>query len=235
MKSKFTLEINKPCSEEFSDFKKTELGGFCGSCQKEVIDFTGWNSQEIINYFNNNSYQKTCGRFNDYQLGAYVEPTKPSRLSYFKGIGVACLSLFSFGISNAQKENTPTEIVAQKFKNQKNTKPQNTFIVKGVVSDESGPLPGVSILLQGTTIGTETNFDGEYEFPRQLKKGDVLIFSFVGMDTKKIIVKNEETATAISMDVTLESYLCVLTGEVSIKKPFKSKKSFWKKKFKNEK
>lgn len=235
MKSKFTLEINKPCSEKFSGFKKTELGGFCGSCQKEVIDFTGWSSQEIINYFNNNSHQKTCGRFNDYQLGSYVEPTKPNRLNYFKGIGVACLSLFSFGISNAQKENTPTEIVAQKLKNQKNTKTQNTFVVKGVVSDEAGPLPGVSIHLQGTTIGTETNFDGEYEFPRQLKKGDVLIFSFVGMDSKKIIVENKETAATISMNVTLESYLCVIAGEVSIKKPFKSKKSFWKKKFKNEK
>lgn len=230
MKSKFTLEINKPCSEKFSDFKKTKLGGFCGSCQKEVIDFTGWSSQKIINYFNNNSNQKTCGRFNDYQLGSYIEPTKPSRLSYFKGIGVACLSLFSFGISNAQKENTPTEIVAQKLKNQKNTKPQSTFIVKGVVSDESGPLPGVSILLQGTTIGTETNFDGEYEFPRQLKKGDVLIFSFVGMDSKKVIITNKNLAAKTILQVEMKMSSCVLMGEVSIKKPFKSKKKFWNKK-----
>ncbi|CAL2075926.1 carboxypeptidase-like regulatory domain-containing protein [Tenacibaculum sp. 190524A05c] len=229
MKSKFTLEINKPCSEKFSGFKKTELGGFCDSCQKEVIDFTGWSSQEIINYFNNNSNQKTCGRFNDYQLGSYVEPTKPNRLNYFKGIGVACLALFSFGISNAQKENTPTEIVAQKLKNQKNTKPQNTFVVKGVVSDEAGPLPGVSIQLENSIVGTESDFDGKFVFPQKLKKGDVLIFSFVGMDTQKIKIENDTSVSNIELKVNIEMAGCVFLGEVTVKKPFKSKKKFWKK------
>ena len=89
MKSKFTLEINKPCSKKFSGFKKAELGGFCGSYQKEVVNFTGWSFHDIINYFNNNSNQKTCGRFNDYQLGTYAKPTKIKRLSIFKNVGIA--------------------------------------------------------------------------------------------------------------------------------------------------
>ncbi|MCB0486275.1 MAG: SusC/RagA family TonB-linked outer membrane protein, partial [Flavobacteriaceae bacterium] len=58
--------------------------------------------------------------------------------------------------------------------------------VTGTVSDESGPLPGVSILVKGTTVGTETDFDGKYAI--QVKTGDVLVFSYVGMLTQQVTV-----------------------------------------------
>jgi len=53
--------------------------------------------------------------------------------------------------------------------------------VSGVVSDDSGPLPGVSVIIKGTTTGTETDFDGKYSI--QANEGDVLQFSYVGMQT----------------------------------------------------
>ena len=53
--------------------------------------------------------------------------------------------------------------------------------ITGTVSDESGPLPGVSVLIEGTTTGTETDFDGNYSI--SASSGDVLRFSFVGMTT----------------------------------------------------
>ena len=34
--------------------------------------------------------------------------------------------------------------------------------VSGIISETSGPIPGVSILLKGTSSGTETDFDGKY-------------------------------------------------------------------------
>ena len=58
-----------------------------------------------------------------------------------------------------------------------------TKTVTGTVTDESGPLPGVSILIKGTTTGTETDFDGKYSI--STKAGDVLVFSFVGMATQE--------------------------------------------------
>ena len=50
--------------------------------------------------------------------------------------------------------------------------------VSGTVSDKSGSLPGVSIIIKGSTKGTETDFDGKYSI--QAKTGDVLVFRYLG-------------------------------------------------------
>ncbi|MDJ0645715.1 MAG: carboxypeptidase-like regulatory domain-containing protein [Flavobacteriaceae bacterium] len=57
-------------------------------------------------------------------------------------------------------------------------------VVSGTVSDESGPLPGVSIRIKGTAYGTETDFDGNYSI--KVNNEDVLVFSFIGFTTKEI-------------------------------------------------
>ena len=70
--------------------------------------------------------------------------------------------------------------------------------INGTVSDESGPLPGVSVVIKGTTSGTETDFDGIYSI--KAKTGDVLKFSFIGMSTKEVTV-----GTSSTMNVVLEA------------------------------
>lgn len=59
--------------------------------------------------------------------------------------------------------------------------------VSGTVSDESGlPLPGVNIIVKGTTNGTQTDFDGKYSI--NANAGDVLTFTYVGLKTQEITV-----------------------------------------------
>ena len=61
-------------------------------------------------------------------------------------------------------------------------------LLKGIVKDKAGePLPGVTILIEGTTIGCATDIDGKYSLtlPGEVK-GVVLVFRFVGMETKKV-------------------------------------------------
>ncbi len=54
--------------------------------------------------------------------------------------------------------------------------------ISGVVTDEGNiPLPGVNILVKGTTNGTQTDFDGKYII--QTDSGDVLVFSYIGLKT----------------------------------------------------
>lgn len=74
---------------------------------------------------------------------------------------------------------------------------QNTKI-KGTIIDESGvPLPGVNILVIGTSRGALSDFDGNYEITAT--SGEQLSFSYVGMKTKVVTVSNSNT-----INVTLQ-------------------------------
>lgn len=55
---------------------------------------------------------------------------------------------------------------------------QEQTITGTVKDDEDTPLPGVNITVEGTSKGTSTDFDGEYEI--EAEEGQVLIFSSVG-------------------------------------------------------
>ncbi|XRE44436.1 Putative von Willebrand factor, vWF type A domain protein [Tenacibaculum discolor] len=83
--------------------------------------------------------------------------------------------------------------------------------ITGVVSDESGPLPGVTIVVKGTTNGTETDFDGKYSIPAT--QGDVLVFSFVGMKTVEEKVKESSVINIImKSDNLLEEVVVAAYG-----------------------
>ena len=69
--------------------------------------------------------------------------------------------------------------------------------VSGTVSDNTGGLPGVSVVIKGTSTGAETDFDGKYSI--RAKSGDVLVFNYLGYKT---VEKTVGSANVI--DVTLE-------------------------------
>lgn len=63
---------------------------------------------------------------------------------------------------------------------------QNVIRVEGTVTDDIGlPLPGVNVVVRGTTTGTQTDFDGNYSI--LINAGDVLVFSYVGFGSQEII------------------------------------------------
>jgi len=67
--------------------------------------------------------------------------------------------------------------------------------ITGVVSDDQNmPLPGASVLIKGTTIGTQTDFNGNYTL--EANQGDTLVFSYVGMETQEVVVGNNSTIDA---------------------------------------
>ncbi len=66
-------------------------------------------------------------------------------------------------------------------------------VVKGnVVSSSNEPLPGVTVLIKGTTSGTVTDIDGNYTLPN-VPDDAVIQFSFVGMETQEIDVDGQST------------------------------------------
>lgn len=80
-----------------------------------------------------------------------------------------------------------------------------TIDVKGVVKDAlSGEvLPGVSISIKGTTLGTETDFDGLYSFPK-ISKGSILVFNYLGYKKKEVVVADSEIIN-VSIEQSTES------------------------------
>ena len=63
--------------------------------------------------------------------------------------------------------------------------------ISGIVSDNSGPLPGVNVSVKGSPKGVQTDLDGKYAI--KAKVGDVLEFSFLGMDSAKKTVGTSST------------------------------------------
>ena len=79
--------------------------------------------------------------------------------------------------------------------------------VSGVVSDNAGmPIPGVSVLVKGTQIGTQTDFDGKFSI--RATPSQTLVFSYVGMKTL------EMSAGSTNVNVKLASEAMELEGVV---------------------
>ena len=91
--------------------------------------------------------------------------------------------------------------------------PQKVRTVQGVVSDtKGGKLPGVTVILKGTTLGGVTDAEGNFKFEIPDQKDMILVFSFVGMQTKEVPYKGEsEIKVTLQTDVT-EMEQVVVTG-----------------------
>ncbi len=74
---------------------------------------------------------------------------------------------------------------------QLNASLQQNRTVSGNITDSEGqPLPGVTVLIKGTTNGTISDFDGKYTIAN-VPTGSTLVFSFVGMSAQEIVVANQ--------------------------------------------
>ena len=69
--------------------------------------------------------------------------------------------------------------------------------ITGTVSDESGPIPGVSVQVKGSTTGTVTDFDGNYSLAAK-DANAILIFSYIGYKTQEVPANGKAT-----LDITL--------------------------------
>ena len=87
--------------------------------------------------------------------------------------------------------------------------------ITGVVSDATGPLPGASVVVQGTTRGTQTDIDGRYSI--SASTGETLVISFVGYNEFKAVVGASNTVNA-SLQEGIDIGEVVITTALGIKR-----------------
>lgn len=87
--------------------------------------------------------------------------------------------------------------------------------VKGVVLGEEGPLPGATVLVKGSNIGTTTDFDGNFSI--EASQNDILVISFIGFSTQVVTIGNQTDLT-ISLLPNTELDEVILVGYGTQKK-----------------
>lgn len=123
-----------------------------------------------------------------YQVGRYI-----GRLS-------ACVKKSIFTIAAMLLTSLTFTVMAQEV------------TVSGTVKGADGSgLPGVTVQTKGTTKGTQTDLDGTYKLAG-VPKGGVLVFSFVGMETKEVAIGNKTTVDVTLIDDTKALEEVVVVG-----------------------
>ncbi|GER60892.1 hypothetical protein ULMA_30000 [Patiriisocius marinus] len=114
---------------------------------------------------------------------------------------------------------TPESIKTEEEVEIKNTenKPliSNIKLVKGTITDSSGlPLPGVNIIIKGTTIGTQSDFDGNYTIGAS--RGKTLVYSYVGFDREERDINEQTSNISLTLADGLTGEMVITTGGYNI-------------------
>ena len=171
---------------------------------KEVFDEIQRQTSKTVIY---NNERLDLGRmikadFNDMELDAVLEEVLSG-----SGMGYKLVNDYIVIVpQKEEKENFTSQTVKEKT-------------IKGVVKDEEGSLlPGVTVLIKGTTIGTATDVNGAFSLNIPDMKDIVLLFSFVGMKTQEINVKGKTTVDVVMEEEQTEMDEVVVTGIYTRKK-----------------
>ena len=81
--------------------------------------------------------------------------------------------------------------------------------VTGLVTSDDGPLPGATVLVQGSNEFATTDFDGNFSV--EANQGDILIVSFVGYQTQEVAVDGDNLTITMQLGNLLEEVV-VTTG-----------------------
>jgi hypothetical protein len=218
----FKLNIQNPCHEAWEGFKPTSEGGFCASCQKNVIDFSAMTESQLVAYFRDlpSENQHLCGRFRNDQL------QKDYRIEeWFPTFSVSD-KIVHYEIPISQFRESKTKISLPLIRKMKIVRNMTVAILtiamieqgcgqqkqlSGQVVDASdgSPLPGVSIVIKGTTKGVASDMNGKYQIA--VNEQDTLIFSSVGFERKTLVAKGVSPVLDMKMQAQMMGEV-VVTG-----------------------
>jgi hypothetical protein len=176
-------------------------GRICGTCTKLIRDFSGCSWEEIERVQRENNYA-VCGMYSRRQLEHWGQTPAPRKFGYAAPLvmATAVVSLLHPAPGKAH-----ARVPAPQFARQPGlqaavpespAEPRDsarTVVLSGKVIDAESqqPLPGVNVLLKGTTTGTVTGHQGEFQLEvdaSELDSAAALVFSFIGFRKQEVPV-----------------------------------------------
>ena len=210
--SPYKITIPEPCHEDWNTMTRTDQGRFCQTCSKEVIDFTSVTNNKILNHLSQN--KNTCGRLSSQQLNTPILIPKTKSLKWSLLPYVSSL-LFALGMTNplVAQEKPKIEITTKQYISipLQQTQQQKITVNGTIIEEENTPLPGASIVIKGTTIGTNTDFDGNFNI--ECNSNDTLIINYIGFHPLEIKA-NEMTQQNITMKLNPDIEI-MFTGAIA--------------------
>lgn len=201
MARKLQLQIAEPCHENWEQMTPAEQGRFCGSCQKQVVDFSSMSDSQLAAFFKKPSNGSVCGRFFNDQLERDLEiPRKripwvryffqfalPAFLMSAKATAQGTVKVKRPGIVA-----TPTDriMMGQISVPQKNIGEAQKIVLNGKVVDENNnPVAFASVMVKGTLWGVSADSAGAFKLSNvMLQNAIVLEVSCAGYEKKEITI-----------------------------------------------
>jgi TonB-linked SusC/RagA family outer membrane protein len=146
---------------------------------------------------------------NELKFGEF-KTSKVTKLSSVFKMTVLCLILSHVFVLNSYSANEQRIIQEQESEMSDALSAQNKTITGKVVEDNGSGLPGVSVVVKGSTVGTITDADGKYSI-NVPATGKELVFTFIGMTTQTVAIGSQS-----QINVTLESDVVSLNEVVAI-------------------
>lgn len=96
---------------------------------------------------------------------------------------------------------------------------KKALLIKGKVVDEGNfPLPGVTVRIKNSLVGTVTDTDGKFSFKMPNLKDITLVFSFIGMDTQEVKYSGQDSIHVVLKEMVQQVDEVVVTGYQRIDK-----------------
>ncbi len=144
MAKQLQLTVPTPCHEDWDSMTPVDKGKFCGSCQKQVIDFSDMSDRQIAEFFKKPSTGSVCGRFMTDQLDRSIDIPK-KRIPWVKYffqfalpaflLSIKSTSAKAQGIVTIKEINKPTRHIVSKKAPPKCSKPLlgDTIVMEEIV------------------------------------------------------------------------------------------------------
>lgn len=181
----FKVKDNKLEAEVLASMYDTSLDQFANA---------SWEFPQFNDNFNSPNYPYTYDWRSEKNVLDFHSESK--KTYYYKFNIQPKLNWFGFNF-------TDTNSLAKRKYNKAITKlsnlPDGSKQITGIISDATGPIPGANVVVEGTTRGVQTDFDGAYSI--FAKEGEKLVYSFMGMiDVVKTVGSTNVINTVLKED-----------------------------------